>query len=51
MIKAGTGNKSYAPVLSGLNAGDVVVTYGAYLLNSEAIFKNGSDNNMAGMKM
>lgn len=50
MIKTGAGNQSYSPVLSGLNAGDVVVTKGAYLLNSEAIFKNGSDQ-MAGMKM
>jgi Cu(I)/Ag(I) efflux system membrane fusion protein len=50
IIKPGNGNQSYVPVLSGLNAGDVVVTNGAYLLNSEAIFKNGGDN-MAGMKM
>jgi Cu(I)/Ag(I) efflux system membrane fusion protein len=50
MIKTGTGNQNYMPILSGLNAGDVVVTNGAYLLNSEAVFKNGSDN-MAGMKM
>jgi Cu(I)/Ag(I) efflux system membrane fusion protein len=53
MIKTGNGNQSYVPVLSGLNAGGFVVTKGAYLLNSEAIFKNGdsSDNSMAGMKM
>ncbi|MFC0514227.1 efflux RND transporter periplasmic adaptor subunit [Mucilaginibacter angelicae] len=50
MIKPGNGNQSYTSVLSGLNAGDIVVTKGAYLLNSEAVFKNGSDN-MAGMKM
>ena len=50
MIKPGDGNQNYAPVLSGLKAGDIVVTSGAYLLNSEAIFKNGGDN-MAGMKM
>lgn len=50
MIKPGNGNQSYVPVISGLNAGDIVVTNGAYLLNSEAIFKNGNDN-MAGMKM
>jgi Cu(I)/Ag(I) efflux system membrane fusion protein len=50
MIKSGNGNESYMPVLSGLNAGDIVVTNGAYLLNSEAIFKNGS-NDMARMKM
>lgn len=50
MIKPGSGNQNYVAVLSGLNAGDIVVTNGAYLLNSEAIFKNGSEN-MAGMKM
>ena len=51
MIKSGSGNSKYVQVLSGLAAGDIVVTNGAYLLNSEAIFKNGSDNSMAGMKM
>ena len=51
MIKSGSGNSNYVQVLSGLAAGDIVVTNGAYLLNSEAIFKNGSDNSMAGMKM
>ncbi len=50
MITVGSGNSSYAPVITGLNRGDIVVTNGAYLLNSEATFKNGSDN-MAGMKM
>jgi Cu(I)/Ag(I) efflux system membrane fusion protein len=50
MVEIGSGNQAYAPVISGLNEGDIVVTNGAYLLNSEAIFKNGSDN-MAGMKM
>ncbi|MEO6850592.1 MAG: efflux RND transporter periplasmic adaptor subunit [Mucilaginibacter sp.] len=51
MIKTGTGNQNYVPILSGLNAGDVIVINGAYLLNSEAIFKNGSGNSMTGMKM
>ena len=50
MIKPGSGNQNYVQVLFGLDAGALVVTYGAYLLNSEAIFKNGSDN-MSGMKM
>jgi Cu(I)/Ag(I) efflux system membrane fusion protein len=50
MISVGVGNQSYVPVLSGLNTGDIVVTNGAYLLNSEAIFKNGIDQ-MSGMKM
>jgi Cu(I)/Ag(I) efflux system membrane fusion protein len=39
-VIVGPGNQQYIPVLSGLNNGDVVVTNGAYLLNSEAIFKN-----------
>jgi len=50
MIKPGSGNQNYVQVLSGLDPGVIVVTNGAYLLNSEAIFKNGNDN-MAGMKM
>lgn len=49
MVTVGTGNQSYVTVLSGVGAGDIVVTNGDYLLNSEAIFKNGSS--MAGMKM
>jgi Cu(I)/Ag(I) efflux system membrane fusion protein len=51
-VHLATGNQIYTSVISGLNAGDVVVTNGAYLLNSEAIFKNG-DNKMAmkNMKM
>jgi Cu(I)/Ag(I) efflux system membrane fusion protein len=51
MISVGPGNQSYAPVISGLKRGDIVVTNGVYLLNSEAIFKNGGDNGMTGMKM
>ncbi|MDP9048992.1 MAG: efflux RND transporter periplasmic adaptor subunit [Bacteroidota bacterium] len=51
MITVGTGNQSYVPVISGLNPGDVVVSNGAYLLNSEAIFKNGGDKGMGNMKM
>jgi len=50
MVSVGVGNQSYVPVLSGLTTGDIVVTNGAYLLNSEAIFKNGNDQ-MSGMKM
>lgn len=50
MIKPGQANQNYVQVLSGLDAGAIVVTNGAYLLNSEATFKNGNDN-MAGMKM
>jgi len=52
MIEAGVGNQYYVTITSGLNAGDVVVTNGAYLLNSEAIFKNGADKmDMKNMKM
>jgi Cu(I)/Ag(I) efflux system membrane fusion protein len=51
MIKPGAGNSNYVPILSGLNPGDIVITNGAYLLNSEAIFKNGNDKTMDGMKM
>jgi Cu(I)/Ag(I) efflux system membrane fusion protein len=52
MIKAGAGNTAYVPVLSGLSVGEVVVTNGAYLINSEYIFKNGDDKKgMGGMKM
>lgn len=51
-ITTGTGNSSYISILSGLNAGDIVVTSGAYLLNSEAIFKNGDSKSVMGsMKM
>jgi Cu(I)/Ag(I) efflux system membrane fusion protein len=50
MITTGSGNRSYAPVRSGLNTGDIVVTNGAYLLNSEAVFKNGNEST-SGMKM
>jgi len=49
MITTREGNQSYVPVTSGLKPGELVVTSGAYLLNSEAIFKNG--DGMAGMKM
>ncbi|HVW96181.1 MAG TPA: efflux RND transporter periplasmic adaptor subunit [Mucilaginibacter sp.] len=49
MVELGIGNRSYIPINSGLNAGEVVVTQGAYLLNSESIFRNG--DSMAGMKM
>jgi Cu(I)/Ag(I) efflux system membrane fusion protein len=52
IIKTGAGNQSYVPVLSGLNEGNIIVTNGTYLLNSEYIFKNGSDKtDMGNMKM
>ena len=40
----------YTEILSGLQPGDAVVTSGAYLLQSEYIFRNGADP-MAGMDM
>jgi len=52
MVELGNSNNSYIQVTAGLSLGEVVVTNGAYLLNSEAIFRNGSDKSgMAGMKM
>jgi Cu(I)/Ag(I) efflux system membrane fusion protein len=50
MVKTGIAKNDAVEITSGLTAGDVVVTSGAYLLNSEYIFKHGSDP-MAGMKM
>ncbi len=51
-VNVGNGNSTAVPVLSGISAGDVVVTNGVYLLNSEYIFKNGDDKaGMEGMKM
>ncbi|KAA9035447.1 efflux RND transporter periplasmic adaptor subunit [Ginsengibacter hankyongi] len=50
MVQTGITNNNEIEITSGLAAGDVVVTSGAYLLNSEYIFQHGSDP-MAGMKM
>ncbi len=50
MVKTGIAQNSTVEITSGLNAGDMVVTSGAYLLNSEFVFQHGSDP-MAGMKM
>ncbi len=50
MVTTGITDNDEIEIISGLNPGDVVVTSGAYLLNSEYIFKNGA-NPMAGMKM
>lgn len=50
MVKTGINENNAVEITSGLAAGDVVVTSGAYLLNSEYVFKHGSDP-MAGMKM
>jgi membrane fusion protein, copper/silver efflux system len=43
MIEIGLEDNGFVEVTSGLNSGDVVVVSGAYLLNSEYIFKKGID--------
>ena len=50
MVNVGIENDGHIEITSGLQAGDVVVISGAYLLNSEYIFKKGA-NPMEGMKM
>lgn len=43
MVETGLENGDRVEIRSGLKEGDVVVTRGAYLLNSEYIFKRGAD--------
>jgi len=50
MVETGVEDGGRVEIRSGLMAGDVVVTEGAYLVNSEYGFKHGGDA-MAGMKM
>jgi Cu(I)/Ag(I) efflux system membrane fusion protein len=50
MIETGITDGNSIEIKSGLQAGDVVVTNGAYLINSEYIFENGTGA-MEGMKM
>jgi membrane fusion protein, copper/silver efflux system len=50
MVELGIEGNDRVEIKSGLKAGDIVVVSGAYLLNSEYIFKTGS-NPMEGMKM
>ncbi|MES2431674.1 MAG: efflux RND transporter periplasmic adaptor subunit [Bacteroidota bacterium] len=50
MVQTGLESDDRIEIKSGLSVGDVVVIKGAYLLNSEYIFKNGA-NPMSGMKM
>ncbi len=50
MVVLGLETDDRIEIKSGLSAGDVLVISGAYLLNSEYIFKKGA-NPMAGMKM
>jgi Cu(I)/Ag(I) efflux system membrane fusion protein len=50
MVKTGVDNGNTVEITSGLRPGDVVVTTGAYLINSEYIFERGA-NPMEGMDM
>ena len=50
MVETGLETGDVIEIKSGLQSGEIVVTSGAYLLNSEYIFKKGA-NPMAGMKM
>ena len=50
MVEVGAEADSRIEITSGLQPGDLVVITGAYLLNSEYIFKKGT-NPMEGMKM
>lgn len=49
IVQTGLENDDRLEIKSGLQNGDVVVTRGAYLLNSEFVFKKGG-NTMAGME-
>ena len=52
MIRLGIQNKKEVEVLDGLKEGEIVVTSGAYLLNSALVLKNGAGMaGMDGMKM
>jgi Cu(I)/Ag(I) efflux system membrane fusion protein len=50
MIQTGQEGEGFVEIKTGLQPGDVVVTSGAYLLQSEYIFRNGA-NPMEGMDM
>jgi Cu(I)/Ag(I) efflux system membrane fusion protein len=50
MVRTGRENEGFVEIKSGLQPGDAVVTSGAYLLQSEYIFRNGADP-MQGMDM
>ena len=42
IVETGKEGNDQMEILSGLQEGDIVVTSGAYLLNSEYIFRNGT---------
>ncbi len=50
MVQTGMESGDMIEIKSGIQPGDVVVTSGAYLLQSEYVFRKGA-NPMAGMKM
>ena len=50
MVEVGMETGARIEIKSGLKEGDIIVISGAYLINSEYIFKKGA-NPMAGMKM
>jgi len=50
MVETGLEENGLVEIKSGLEEGEVIVISGAYLINSEYIFKNGIDP-MSGMKM
>ena len=50
MVKIGVEENDAVEITSELTKGEVVVTSGAYLLNSEYVFEH-SSNSIAGMKM
>ena len=51
-VRLGEGTSTAVPVLAGLQAGDAVVTTGAYLLESEFTLRQGAgDDHMSGMAM
>ena len=55
MVQTGLEANGYTEILQGLNKGDIVIVSGAYLLNSEFIFKKGTNpmegHDMGNMKM
>ncbi|MHB8261330.1 MAG: efflux RND transporter periplasmic adaptor subunit [Bacteroidia bacterium] len=50
MVETGIESGDKIEITSGLSEGDIVVMSGAYLLNSEFIFKKGKKNSMEGME-
>ena len=50
MVTTGIENNGRTEITNGLKQGDLVVTSGAYLINSEYMLRNGN-NSMEGMDM